>query len=286
MMKRLFLAAAAALGACDAPAAGPVSQEIRLHPVAVLPSGPEDPAWDAAPVHAAALRPQDMVEPRKMEGLAKQIRIRALCDGRSLAFRLDWSDASEDSVRIPSRFSDACAVQLPAVLSPDLPAPQMGEKGRVVQISYWSAAGQAAVDGRPDDLKAFYPNAHVDHYPFDAPGLEKSPDDRERMRLRYAPARAVGNPAAGPAKKAVQDLVAQGPGTLSPAPVVMSDGRGRRVAAGWSVVLLRPLPEGFAPGSRTHASFAVWNGSEEDAGSRKLWVPWTPLVLPAPVAAK
>jgi hypothetical protein len=280
------LAALAALAACDPAPPSSTSQEILLGEVAALPSDPRDPAWDAAPVHEASLRPQDLVEPRKLQGDLKRLRIRALTDGRRLAFRLDWIDASHDDVRIPGRFSDACAVQLPVSSSPDLPAPQMGEKDRPVRIAYWSASAQASVDGRPDDLRTFYPNAQVDHYPSDAPGLEKRPDDRERMRLSYAPARAAGNPSAGTPARAVQDLFARGPGTLAPAPSSESDGRGRRGPDGWSVLISRPIPADLAPGARIHASFAVWNGAEIDAGSRKLWVPWTPLVRPAHVALK
>jgi hypothetical protein len=276
----------AAAAGCGPPAAVSTPQEIVLREVPDLPADPRDPAWDAAPVHEAALRPQDLVEPRKLEGLLRRVRLRALTDGRRLAFRLDWDDATEDSVRIPGRFSDACAVQLPVAVSPDLPAPQMGEKGRPVRIAFWSASAQAAVDGRPDDLKTLFPNAQVDHYPFEAPGLEKNHDEQERLRLSYAPARAVGNPAAGPPRRAVQDLVAHGPGTLAPTGPPDSDGRGRRAGTGWSVLISRPLPEGLAPGTRTHASFAVWNGSEGDVASRKLWVPWTPVVRPAPAAAK
>jgi hypothetical protein len=37
------------------------------------------------------------------------------------------------------------------------------------------------------------------------------------MAARYAPARAVGNEMAGPRERPVEDLIAEGPGTLSPA---------------------------------------------------------------------
>lgn len=241
--------------------------EVRAARVEVLPAAPDDPAWSKAPLHLAELRLQDLVEPRRMKPGAAQLRVQALTDGRRIAFRLAWKDATADDVRQPARFSDACAVQFPAVPSTDLPAPQMGEKGRPVEITYWSAALQAAADGRPDDLKAFYPNAQVDHYPFAAPPLEKDPQARDQMARLYAPARSLGNFS----RKPVQELVAQGPGTLAPAPSGASEGQGRRDAEGWRVVLSRPLP------AAAHVAFAVWDGAEQDVGSRKLWVPWTPL---------
>ena len=49
---------------------------------------------------------------------------------------------------IAAQFPDACAVQLPAKLEPTVPAPQMGEAGKTVEITYWRAAWQAVVDGR------------------------------------------------------------------------------------------------------------------------------------------
>ena len=40
---------------------------------------------------------------------------------------------------------------------PTVPAPQMGEAGRSVEITYWSAAWQAIVDGRGDTIQDVYP---------------------------------------------------------------------------------------------------------------------------------
>jgi hypothetical protein len=238
--------------------------DVRAARVAALPAAPGDAAWDRVPAHSAELRVQDLVEPRKMKpGIAK-VRVQALGDGRSVAFRLAWADPTADVVRLPASFGDACAVQLPAAVSADLPAPQMGEKGRKVEIAWWSAAAQS----RPDDLKALYPNAHVDHYPFDA---AQDPAARESMAALYSPGRALDRFG----RKAVQDLVAEGPGTLVPAAAQVSEGKGTRSADGWAVVIVRPAPKA----ARTHVSFAVWNGSEQDAGSRKMWTPWIPLVL-------
>ena len=54
-------------------------------------------------------------------------------------------------------------------------------------------------------------------------------------------------------------------------------GKGIHNAQGWSVVIVRPLPAGFGPKARTQIAFAVWEGSHEEAGARKLRTGWAPL---------
>ncbi|MCX7669971.1 MAG: ethylbenzene dehydrogenase-related protein, partial [Anaerolineae bacterium] len=194
----------------------------------------------------------------------EKVRVGALTDGREIAFRLQWIDGSNDDRSVPARFADACAVQLPAKTEPSLPAPQMGEPGRPVEIVYWNAAWQAAVDGRGDTIRDLYPNASVDHYPFEAKSLEPGSPEQIDMAARYAPARALDNAMAGPRTTPVQDLTAEGPGTLSPRPAGGSTGRGRRTADGWAVVIRRKLPQGFSVQTETQVAFAVWEGAHQE----------------------
>jgi DMSO reductase family type II enzyme heme b subunit len=84
---------------------------------------------------------------------------------------------------------------------------------------------------------------------------------------------------AGPRKQPVQDLVAEGPGSIRPAPETRSVGRGTRTPQGWSVVLSRPLPKGLDPGNRTQVAFAVWQGAHQEVGARKMRSVWVPLLL-------
>jgi DMSO reductase family type II enzyme heme b subunit len=246
-----------------------------------LPADPFDPAWETAPVHVAPLILQDMVEPRLLEPSTREVRVRAITDGTGIAFRLDWSDAVNDDLPGAARFSDACAIQLPSGTGPDVPAPQMGETGRGVEITYWRAEWQAVVDGRGDTIRDLYPNATVDHYPFEAASLTAGSAEQREMEQRYAPARALGNALAGPREKPVQDLVAEGPGTLAPGPSTGSAGRGARTAEGWSVVVSRRLPEGLSAGGQSQVAFAVWEGGREEVGSRKMRTGWVPLALEA-----
>jgi hypothetical protein len=246
---------------------------------ASLPSDPNDAVWNDAPVYVGPLILQDMVEPRLLKASTAEVRVWAITDGTRVALRLEWTDATKDDLPGPARFSDACAVQFPAKAGADVPAPQMGEKGKPVEITFWRASWQAAVEGRGDTIKDIYPGASVDHYPFQAPSLEKGSQAQREMEARYSPARALGNRMAGPRDRPVQDLIAEGPGTVSPAPPGGSEGRGRRTGTGWSVLISRRLPDGLTPGKRSQVAFAVWEGAQQEAGSRKMRTGWIPIVV-------
>lgn len=254
--------------------------EVRAVRSTALAPSPSDAAWAALPVHVAPLVPQDMVEPRLLKATTPEVRVRAMHDGTTVAFLLEWADATKNDMPGPARFTDACAVQLPATPpARDLPAPQMGEKGRGVEITYWRASWQAVVDGRGDTLNDLYPNATVDHYPFEAKSLAEGSPEKKEAALRYAPARTLGNAMAGPRQKPVEDLVAEGPGTLAPGPAASSNGKGVRTATGWAVVLSRRLPTGVTVPARSQVAFAVWEGADEESGARKMRTVWIPLNL-------
>ncbi len=191
-----------------------------------------------------------------------------------------WDDAARDDLPGASRFVDACAVQLPVSIEPDVPAPQMGEEGRRVEIAYWRASWQAAVDGREDKIQAIYPHASVDHYPFEAASLDPGSPEQQALAAQYAPAHALDHGMEGPRERAVEDLLAEGPGTLAPADEQHSEGQGLRADDGWQVVITRPLPNGLSPGGRTQVAFAVWDGAHDEVGARKMRSGWIPLHVP------
>ena len=244
-----------------------------------LPSDPTDAAWNETPIHVAPLILQDMVEPRLLKPSTAEVRVRAITDGSRVALRLEWTDATKNDLPGAARFSDACAVQFPTKVAAEMPAPQMGEKGKPVEITFWRASWQAVVDGRGDTIKDLYPNAAVDHYPFQAAPLDKGSPAQREMEARYSPARALGSHMSGPRQRPVEDLIAEGPGTLTSGQATGSDGRGRRTMDGWSVLISRPLPDGLAPGKRSQVAFAVWEGSDQEAGSRKMRTGWIPIVV-------
>ncbi len=273
-----------ALSSCDRRGAQQASSsEIAVVRASELPDNPGAAAWAKVSAHQAKLLLQDLVEPRQLKATTASVSVQALTDGKEIAFRLTWKDPSKDDLPGASRFSDACAVQLPVKSGAELPAPQMGEQGRKVQISYWRASWQAVVDGRKDTIKALYPGASVDHYPPQAEPLKKRPREQAAMAARYAPARALGNRMGGPRKSPVQDLVASGPGTLRPAGKTVSRGKGERTKGGWQVVIRRPLP---AATSRSHVALAVWQGAAGEVGARKMRTGWIPVSLGASGGAR
>lgn len=243
-----------------------------------LPATPDDSAWDAAPEHHARMVPQDLVEPRQLTPTTPEIKVRALTDGSEVAFRIEWADDSVNDMPGPAKMIDACAIQIPEKQEKDLPEPQMGQEGKPVQVTYWRADWQASVNGRGDTIRDLYPNASIDHYPHEAKAIEPGSDAQKQMALRYAPARALGNVRSGPRATPVEDLVAIGPGTLSPGPSLGAKGKGIHRKDHWSVVISRKLPDGLSVNQRTHIAFAVWQGSRQEAGARKMRTGWIPLV--------
>jgi len=244
-----------------------------------LPSEPDDPLWNQTPLHVEALLVQDLVEPRLINPSTKEAQLRAFTDGERVAFLVEWEDATRDDLPTASSFPDTCALQLPVKVEQDAPDPQMGEPERPVRISFWSAFWQSSFDGRPDTIQALHPRATVDHYPFQAPTLKEGSDEQTSMALRYAPARMLGNLMAGPRESVVQDLIAEGPGTLSPADDAVSKGHGLRTENGWAVVISRPLPQGLGPGGQAQVAVAISDGSRDEGGSRKMRSAWMPLIL-------
>lgn len=261
--------------------APPPAPEVIAVKAAALPTDPLDPVWNRVSVHAANLLLQDLVEPRLMEASTPVVNVQALTDGSRIAFRLTWADPTRDDLPSVDRFSDGCAIQVPLEVLPDVPAPQMGEANRRVEISYWRAFWQSTVDGREDEITALYPQASIDHYPFQAAPLEEASDGQREMAARYAPARALGNDMAGPRSKAVEDLAAEGPGSLTPSPTGRSNGGGKRTETGWVVLISRPVPDHLRAGGRSQVAVAVWDGNHQEAGARKMRSGWIPLSLEA-----
>ena len=249
------------------------AQTISLNPL--------DPLWDRAPEHLAKLLLQDLVDPRLMKASTAEVHVRSVNNGSEVAFRLIWQDATQSDMPGPSRFLDACALQIPRKIEPNPPEPQMGQAGHPVEITYWRADWQASVNGRKDTIRELYPNAAIDHYPFEAKSLEPDSSGQKEMAARYAPAQAVGNRRVGPRDSPVEDMIAEGPGTLSPAPApgAGSKAKGVRTKDGWAVVLTRKLPEGLTRNQRTQIAFAVWEGSAQEAGARKMRTGWIPLAM-------
>ena len=90
---------------------------------------PGSDAWDDAPEAVIPLQAQTLVPPRLPFAGIAELRARALHDGKTVAFRLQWDDEVVDDLDAVYRFHDAVAVMLPMIPGAP-PAITMGAKGR------------------------------------------------------------------------------------------------------------------------------------------------------------
>jgi mono/diheme cytochrome c family protein len=233
--------------------AGPLPAEV---PAAVWASAP------AVPVVVSPLWWRNYAEP--------DLTVAAVHDGRTLAVRLSWQDAScNDRIASVDDFEDMAAVQLFA--GPAEPFLGMGAEGAAPDIWLWRASWQ-----RPADESY----SQLDDYPFDNPLYR---DQLKGPARDFRTARAAGNLHARPdAAQTASSLAAKGFGTTTFRPKAAQQVTARAAWAGgrWAVELRRPLAVGadggvaLAPGGRCSVAFAVWDGAARDRNGQKLVSIW------------
>jgi hypothetical protein len=209
--------------------------------------------WQAVPVMWLAMTPQQVTPPMG-GGDVTRVAVRALNWENQLFVMLEWADPTVDlgSAR-PEDYTDAVAVQFPAVAGSAVPAICMGQADQAVNIWQWRADSQEGIPAQPA-------SGYVDLYP--------STDDL------YYPAKAVGNPMAAPAGP-VQNLVAGGFGTVTPAESQVVMGNGVYRNAGWTVVMSRSfatpdaLQPAFSVSTLIDTAFAVWDGGSNNRNGMK-----------------
>lgn len=285
------LITASAAGAVDwpPPAAKPPevlvtkADALAVAKVKMLPAqNPFDEAWKQAPYVAVPLLPQQIAMPMLPEPTIPAVNAQALHDGKTIAFRVQWDDATPDGNVETGRFSDAVAVQFPIDVGA---APMMGNQGARVQILYWKALWQKDIDAGFQDVQALYPNFWNDVYwfgdgkhPFPADAAFKNP-----AAMQWFVALSAGNPVSAISRtQPVQELFAAGWGSLTAQEKSDSAARGVWVNNTWTIIFTRPLTTAdaldhqFKPGTPSQAAFAVWQGSTGNAGGRKHWSNWIP----------
>ena len=240
---------------------------------------PADAAWRDAPVYTAPLILQDMVEPRLLEASTDKVQVRAITDGtrHCVPARMGGCDeqrspGSRSLLRrvcgaAPGAHAGRCAG------AADGRGRSSGADHVLARLLAIARSMVARIRSRP-----LFPNATVDHYPFEAASLEPGSEAQREMAQRYAPARALGNDMAGPRQRPVQDLIAEGPGTHSSGgrDAVGGPRRARRTGVDAWCCRGRSRP-GWNPGGRTQVAFAVWQGAHQEAGARKMRSVWVPL---------
>ncbi len=231
--------------------------DVRVAPAAVDAADPWAEVWDVAQRRPIRLSAQEIAAP--FGGTVRSLTVRGLHDGSSVYLMVEWDDdAVDDSVAGNLDFSDAVALQFPTAAGA-APPYTMGGLGEPVNIWHWKAVWEADIE------RGFVGSAvaGVDDYP--------NADDP-----LYRPAARLGNLAAqAEHASAVENLVAQGFGSLTSAEVQDVAGRGEWRDGVWRVVFARdfdaaaPGLADFAVGDDSLVAFAVWDGSVDERNGQK-----------------
>ncbi|OGP99340.1 MAG: hypothetical protein A2W10_09495 [Deltaproteobacteria bacterium RBG_16_55_12] len=259
--------------------------EIVAPRVKELPDHPDSGIWRSAPRVNLHLMPLWWRTERPEE-----LTVRALHDGKEIAFLLMWTDDTHDHTAMrPQDFRDAVAVEFS--LTKDPPFFAMGQKGKHVNIWMWKSERQADLEPVFQDLEKVYPNLGIDAYP----NLLRSPVEqasRHALTLEsdktFVTGWGAGNIVSDPQRKSpAEDLTAQGFGTLRARPRTNQkvDAKGVYAADSYRVMFRRSLnPSGkdavaLSPGSTVPVAFAVWNGSAGDRDGKKSVTIWQDLKI-------
>jgi hypothetical protein len=247
----------------------------------IATDNPHWEAWRDCAYVDVFVTAQQMAMPTATDASVEKLRVQGMTDGRTIAWRVSWADATPDGNVDVGRFCDAVAIGFP--LDEGAP-PMMGSKDRRVQILYWKALWQKDIDVGFQDVQDLHPNFWSDIYwfaegqfPYPVPAAFQHPAARQWFIAHQA-----GNPMAAFSRtQPVEELVAEGWSTLTHQPHAATTGRGAWVDGTWAVVFQRPLKTvdpldyGFALGASGQVVCAVWNGSAGNRGGRKQWSNWT-----------
>ena len=275
------------------------AQEIVARYVPEIPfRDPVNKVWKQAKSVEINLLPQTVVPPHLLEQTVKTIRVRALYNDLWVALLLEWKDDTRDVYTLPDGFPDQVAVQFPVdMVNGAPPSFMMGNPGGRVHIVQWKALWQEDVEKGYVSQRKLFPNMWVDQYwfvdaPYRGPRREVPPyppditEFKDPRAFEWIPGYAAHNPDVSFSREEpVREYTAEGFGTLSPQQIQEARGWGvydekRRV---WQVIIAVPRVSEDAQnanfGGRSFVSFAVWNGSQGNRGSRKAYAPWVPLIL-------
>lgn len=251
--------------------------ELTASRVPQLPSSPDDAIWEAVPEVRIPLMPLWW-----RAGYTDAVRVKAVHDGRSVAFCLEWNDDTRDIGAIhQTSFPDGAAVQLTASASPPLFA--MGAAAEPVNIWHWKAVWEE--DARQfQDVGTTFPGMVSDLYLDGEAGWQTAPGAAPRY---FTAADARNLIASQQRPSVVEDANAAGFGTLtSQSPRSQNvQGLSRWKDGRWRLQLIRQLNVEDAKdiplrvGQNTSVAFAVWDGSAGDRDGQKSVSIWSTLRL-------
>lgn len=282
------------------PAVGIVAHLAQVEDTAFTDIDIENGPWNGINATVIGMLPQNITTPSKAHVSIANLEVRAVHNGRWLGVALSWEDDTQDEANETSVFSDAVAMSLP-LGDPKATSPFMGAKGAGVEVNYWKALWQRDVDYGYQDVTDSYPRTVSDGYhgfsrektgeiePVSYVSVgEIMANPEARLAL---PAIALGNPMARLERKSpVEQLIAEGFGTLTVQQEQNSTGKGMFRDGRWTVVIARPLDTGdevdfkLVSGTEHAINFAVWDGGHGDVGARKNYAMFTPLYIESEAA--
>jgi hypothetical protein len=283
---------------------GPKIRSIAMS--GAIPIDPTDSAWDDAPVTSVRVMAQNITIPILFNPTVSNVDVRSMNNGTWVGVMLEWSDPTQSTMALnTNQFRDAIAVVFPATDGKTFIA--MGGPGTPVNILHWKADWQWDVDnGRYQDRQDAYPNMAYDLYVGDKEtketgegfqGIEGGYNDPQNPRVpvedvnkMYLPGYAAGNSFStrdAPRQTPIEELVAEGFGTLTTQRQQGSFGKGVYENGMWKVVMARPMltddatDAQFYPGKNKDIAFAVWDGGNREVNGRKSVALWHTLAIEA-----
>jgi hypothetical protein len=248
-----------------------------------LTTPPSVDAFKVAKEEAITLMAQPMAAPRPKETTTPALQVSAMYNKSRIAFLLRWKTPKQSAGGRLGTHSDAVAIQFPVKDNANPPPVFMGAKSNPVHIFHWRAQYQLDKDKGMPSVKDLYPNMSVDIYPMEFKDMGSlGPVDSNKNEI-YSFGKAAGNPQSYK-KKGVDEIIAEGFGTSAVVENIQAESTAVWENGEWKVVIVRPLKhEGgsqLAVGGSSFMAFAVWQGSQNEVGSRKsVTMSWTGLKL-------
>lgn len=291
MKKLIFLAAITALSESIA-TAQPTATAIKSGKAAVIPFREVNNAvWNDIQATTIPVLPQNITTPMLTIPSVKNIKVKSINDGTTIAFLLEWTDSTKDMIVDADKFCDQVAIQLP--MHPDtLPIFMMGNKNGRVHIIHWKALWQNDIENGFRDVKDAYPNYWADIYPM----AEKQGDGtkgkfaKDISALDYSkgagknfmPAAYAGNPMSiFDRKEPSEECMAESYGTLTTQTNQNATAWGVWENNTWKVIFTRPMVSPDKDDAPvvvpTKIAFAIWNGHFENISGKKHYSQWVDL---------
>ena len=233
--------------------------------------------WKRSMPTEVPMSAQTNTQPMSLNPAIRSMNIRSLNNGEQIAFLLEWNDKAKDVGGGVSGFRDSVALQFP-VKSDDIVGDFIcmgiglkGEETALIDILHWRADFQRDIKEGYADIKHIFPNMAVNFYP--------EPD-----LVMFRTAEAAGNPLARRERSTpIEDVSAEGYGTLESQESMEALGWGEWENGQWQVIIARPLKSAdpsnaqLQLGQLTTIALATWDGANQEVNGNKSVSSWLSL---------